>query len=269
MGVRDDFRVPSEGDFLARVDARLIELEGLIKRTPFTLEQAKAALRRVMEETPPNSYQNQQFKDSVIWEVILGLAEEGDIDFVTEDKAFFKDRNPQMGLAENLKQDCEKVSGVIRVFYEISNYLQSVKEEVPFLDYTEIVTMINGALWEQLSKKAIDRGFELHELIGDNISAFLTEKSNLIAIEFQLSYSTRGVKMPESGEQVDAIEIVKGDCTYELLEKGVSDIRLGNIFLEDKFGERIPAYGEVFLQGDIDFGGRKTIPYKLRERLEE
>lgn len=270
MGARDDFKVPSEDNFSLRVDARFLELEGLIKRTPFTLEQAKAALKRVMEETPPNGYKNQQFKDSIIWEVILNLANEGDVDFVTEDTGFFKDRkNPQKGLADNLKKDCETVSGVIRVFYKISNYLQSIKEELPPLNYPEIATIINGTLWEQLNKKAVDRGFELNELIDHKISAFLTEKSNIIAIEFQLSYSTQGVKLPELGEQIEAIEIVKGDCTYELQEKRVSDIQFDNIFLEDKSGERIPGYGQHFLRAAGAILGRRTIPYTLRERLEE
>jgi len=269
MGIRDDFRVPAHDDFLTRVSQRLLELEGIVHRSPFTFKQAKAALKRVMDESPPNGHKNQQYKDSVIWEAILDLAQESDVDFVTDDKAFFKDRNPQKGLADNLKQDCENVPGDICVFHQISDYLQSVKEELPPLDYFEIAKIINDAIWEKLNEKAKNKGFELLELIDHEISAFLTEKSNIIAIEFEISYRTQGVRLPGSEEIVEAVEVVKGDCTYEILEKHVLDVQLGNIILEDIFGERIPAFGEVFLRVNNVILGRKTIPYTLRERLEE
>lgn len=269
MGVRDDFRVPAASDFAARVDARLLELEQLIKRTPFTLDHAKAALKRVMDETPPNGYKNQQFKDSAIWEAILDLARAGDVDFVTEDSAFFNDRKPNRGLAENLKQECKAVPGRINVYHEVSSYLESVKEELPPLNYAEIAKNISEQLWEELSRRAIDQGYELGDLVNHKISAFLTEKSNFIAIEFRLSYITHGVKYPESQENVRANEIAKGDCTYELSSKRVSDIRLETIYLEDLSGDRIPAHGAVFLRAEGGVYGRKTITYTLRKPLEE
>jgi hypothetical protein len=133
MGDRDDYRVPSEDQLSERVEMRLKEFGDLIFRTKFTLEHAKSALRRVTEESPPNGYKNQQFKDSAIWEAILELAKLGDVDFVTEDKGFFKGRNPQLGLAKNLEYESKQVPGSMRVFYELGSYLESIKEELPVL----------------------------------------------------------------------------------------------------------------------------------------
>lgn len=62
MGARDDFIVPSNDQFIARVDLRLSELAQFILKIEFKLNHAKSALRRVLEESPPNSYHNQQFK---------------------------------------------------------------------------------------------------------------------------------------------------------------------------------------------------------------
>jgi hypothetical protein len=267
MGARDDYRVPSETDLSARVKDRLNELGSLVHRTSFTLKNAKAALSRVLEESPPNGYKNQQFKDSAIWEAILDLARQGDVDFVTEDKAFFRERNPNLGLADNLKSDCKAVSGTIRVYYELVRYLQSVREELPPLDHREIAEEINRPLREQLTRKATDKGYELGELVDHKISAFLTEKSNVIAVEFELSYSTRGLKLPGSQSEIEVKEIVKGDCACQLTERSVSDIQLESIHLEDGSGQKIPGYTDYYLRVDSVLIGRKTVPYTLREPI--
>jgi hypothetical protein len=265
MGARDDYRVPSETDFSARINTRLNELGSLIHRSAFTLEHATAALRRVNEESPPNGPENQQFKDSAIWEAILDLARHGNVDFVTEDKAFFRERKPNLGLADNLKLDCQAVPGTIQVHYELADYLQSVRKELPSIDHSEIAEKINEHLREQLTRKAMEKGFELDEFIDHKISSFLTEKPNIIAVEFELCHSTRGVKVPELQDRIEAKEFVKGDCAYQLAERIVSDIHVKTIHLEDRSGREIPAYGEHFIRLHDSLMGRDTVPYTLRK----
>lgn len=51
------------------------ELAGLLERHPsFSIEIARAALRRVIEKTPPSGQNNEQFQDCCLWEASIILA---------------------------------------------------------------------------------------------------------------------------------------------------------------------------------------------------
>jgi len=268
MGERDDYRVPSDAEISKRVESRLRELAAFVFRTKFTLEHARAALGRVLEESPPNNYKDQQFKDSAIWEAILDLAKEGHVDFVTEDKAFFRGRNPSSGLAENLKADCERVTGIIKVHYRLDEYLRSIKAELAPLNHQEIAENIDRQIRPHLAVKAIDKGYQLDDLSKFEISTYLTEKPNLIAVKFALYYSTHGVKLPESQEEVVAKEVFEGDCIYRLAEKRALEIEPQNIYLVDSSGQKLPGFGEIFLRA-ASIMGRGTVTYKLRKPIED
>lgn len=269
MGARDDYRIPSKDELSDRLDTRLKELGKLIFRTEFTLDHAKGALRRVFEESPPNRYKDQQFKDSAIWEAVLDLARLGDVDFVTEDKAFFKDRKPHQGLADNLAKESEQAPSSIRVFYELGSYLEGVKEEIPALKHEEIASKIDEVIRPDLEKKAVDKGYELGDVRGFKISAYLTEKANIIAVQFELAYQARGVILPVTEEQVEAVQVVNGDCTYQLADRIASQVQFDKISLVGTSGERLPGHGEIFVQVGGVVIGRRTIPYTLREPLPE
>ena len=121
---------------------------------------------------------------------------------------------------------------------------------------------------EDLKKKAVDKGYELDDLSEFNISAYLTEKPNFVAIQFELTYQTEGIKLPETEEVTDAVELVEGNCIYQLVDHTVSEVRFDSISLVDKAGQRIPAFGEKFLLVG-EAVGRRMIPYTLRELLRE
>jgi hypothetical protein len=75
-----------------------------------SIEHARAALRRVNEETPPNGSKNQQFKDSAIWEAVLELAANHRVHFVTKDTGFYEGRDLKRGLAKQLSYECRRAS---------------------------------------------------------------------------------------------------------------------------------------------------------------
>ena len=268
MGSRDDFRVPPVDQFVTRVESRLAELGKFIHKTEFRLNHAKAALRRVLEESPPNGYKNQQFKDSAIWESILELAKDAEVDFVTEDKAFFQDQKPSYCLASNLLEDCKSVPGNIRVFYKLPNYLKAIREELPPFDKEKVVKKIDQSIIAGLSERAVDRGYKLGDISKSTVLAFLTEKPEVIAIEFEIYYSASEVLIPESGGVTEATLIVKGSCGCNITTYKVSDVQFDNINMMSKEGESIASYGNIFLYVDSAHSGRRTIPYRLKEPLE-
>ena len=267
MGARDDYQVPSAEAIAQRVDSRLNDLSALLHRVPFSLQHAKNALARVMDESPPNGLKNQQFKDSAIWEAILELSLQGPVSFVTADRAFFKDQKTELGLAPNLVADCDAAKVDVRIFSEVGGYLHSIKQEVPTLDKERVVAAVNTALMSQLLQMADVGGYELGQLTKQNIDAYLTETVDVIAVEFELSYEARGVLIPNTQIEVRGTNVVHGSCTYQLQDGSVSDLHLGFMKMFDDSGQQIPTYGSIYAYAS-SHSGRMTIPYTVRYPLD-
>lgn len=268
MGSRDDYKVPTTDEFATRVDSRLSELDTLIHRTDFSIGHAKSAMSRVLEESPPNGYKNQQFKDSAIWESILELANETDVDFVTEDKAFFQDGKPSKGLASNLITDSQNKSGKIRVFSELSEYLKVVKKEMPPLDNKKIIEEIDKLINSDLYRRAVDQRYKLGDISNSAMKAFLTEQPKIVAIEFEITYFASGVVMPETGGIIEAYLVVKGSCECNTTLYQVTDIDLESISMVAKDGGSVLPYGSISQRVGCIYEGRRTIPHRLREPLD-
>jgi hypothetical protein len=265
MGSRDDYRVPSPDDFRNRVESRLTELDVPLREIPFTIEHARSALRRVLEETPPNGYKNQQFKDSAIWEALLDLANQEKVVFITEDKAFFEDKNPDRGLAANLKAEADATSHNIDVYFGLSAFLNTIVEKLPQLDNIEIANRIHEQLYDQLNREATDKGFTLARLTDAGISPYLTEQSGILAIDFELLYETAGVVPEDRTSPVPAIRHVEGNCSWNLDKHTVSDIQLTSQKLLTPGGEEIPGFRHVYIAAGSLTIGRRTHKYRLKE----
>lgn len=266
MGHRDDYRVPSQDDLASRVDERLAELSEIIHRVPFTFAHASGALTRLLEETPPNKEQDQQFKDSAIWEAVLELSKDGEVHFVTEDKAFFIDRKPQKGLAENLK---EEASGKVQVFYELSSYLDHIREEIPQLDEVAIAQKINDSLSKSLLERATEKEYEIGGLESHQMTFYLTEKAQFLAVDFELTYTVHGLKSALDQAPISGMQRVKGNGGYDIQQDLVEDVSIERIETLSLDGEPLPGFGLVVLGVGALVSGRRTIPYKLREPLQE
>ena len=70
-----------------------------IQEFPFTLASAKASLIRAVNKLPPSD-KNQQFKDGVLWEDCRKTLKEESVFLVTDDRAFYKNRDTKLGLAD-------------------------------------------------------------------------------------------------------------------------------------------------------------------------
>lgn len=268
MGVRDDYRVPSKEQLLNRFDSRLIELSGLVHKIEFNMDHVKSALRRVNEESSPNGYKNQQFKDSLIWEIILELAKEVDVDFVTKDKAFFHESKPTNGLAKNLVEDCEDAMGEVRVFYDLPDYLSAIKEELPPFDNSKVIEKLDYSLKTELSQKATDKGYRIEDIADSSVLAFLTEKPMQVAVEFVIKYSASEVFNPDSGETIDAILIIEGNCGFDISTNVVSDVQIDLINMITKGGVNIPSYGNIIIRPGNATIGRSTVPYQIKKPIQ-
>ncbi len=268
MGVRDDYQVPREDEVLARLDQRLSELGSIVVKGDFTFEDAKKALARVIDSTPPNAERDQQFKDSAIWEALLRLGSLSHVHFITEDKAFFKDREPSKGLADNLAEEAAHLSGSLTLYASLPAYLELASQALPPLDLQTMADAIASAIAPQLNQYAEEKGYVRGPLRGHSIAPFLTERATVLSLEFHLTFEILRLPSPQYGDSVDITQEVKGTCGFDISSNTPEDVVIQDISLFDAQGQRLSAFGQAFIHGVGNiFLGRKVVPHRLRKPI--
>jgi PIN domain len=87
------------------IKERWEQLSGPLIRIPFTYDQARSALQRVIRKAPPSGDNNEQFRDCCIWDVAVSMATERIVHLVSADNAFYENRNRAAGLASALRDE--------------------------------------------------------------------------------------------------------------------------------------------------------------------
>ncbi len=193
-----------------KVDERIAQLAPVLTREPFTVEHAKAALAMVNAKVPPNGEKNQQFKDSAIWQAVLALSLRYSTVLLTNDKAFFRDRDAAKGLAKNLIEDCTKAGTVVTGFCGITPYLEALRGDEPKFDRERAKALILDVTRQRL-KLEVERYLLVPtELLGDSISAFPTENPDRLAIDYTLSFKLDPVSPEYRVEWADQRGIALG-----------------------------------------------------------
>ena len=269
MGERDDYRVPSEEEIVTRVQGRLVQLDDLLLRVPLTLEHARGALRRVQEESPPNGSKNQQFKDSVIWETVLELANSNVVDLVSQDGGFFENRVFSKGLSMNLRRECDERRISVRLFPDLRSYLNSLREEVPGYNTLRVAQILNESILPELTVYADLKEIEIGTLFEQGLAANLTERLNTLAITFEFTYEASDKEL-SMGQQnsTDRVKVV-GSTYFNYVLEELSDIRLEEVGYYRSNGEYVPSKSQrtIFASGSLLFG-RGTVSHKFREPLD-
>jgi hypothetical protein len=215
--------LPTADRFSEKVDERIIQLASILVREPFTLEQAKSALAMVNAKVPPNGEKNQQFKDSAIWQAVLALSVRYSTVLLTNDKAFFRDRDPQNGLAENLVEDCTKARTVVKGFYGIGPYLESLKGDEPKFDCERAKALIVAVAMPRLKRETERLQSVPTKLLDTSISAFPTENPNRLAIDYTLIFQVEPVSSGFPREWEDQRGIVHGSAYFLPADGNLTD----------------------------------------------
>ena len=187
--------IPTRKQLSEKVDERLAQLAPVLTREPFTLEHAKAALEMVSAKMPPNGEKNQQFKDSAIWQAVLALSLRHSTVLLTNDKSFFRDKDPVKGLASNLIGDCTKASTSVQGYLGIGSYLKAIESAVPEFDRERAKELILPAATPLLGVEAKRYKLAPAELLECSISAFPTESPDRLAIDYTLAFKLDPVSL--------------------------------------------------------------------------
>jgi hypothetical protein len=217
------------------------KLDGLLERAAFTQDQARAALHRVIRKAPPSGENNEQFRDSCIWETAKVAASRRTVHLVTADLAFFESRNRSGGLATALRQELAETGSEIRAYFDLKDFLAVLAPTTPSIDEEAIGRGIVEAVMPRAREIAADQknfrlalddaSFELGRTLRPRIRGYATPKPSLIAISFELMFDLKPTARMASrvgeNEPVPEGELrLGGVCSFDPNAMAISDVEV-------------------------------------------
>lgn len=266
LGTFPETAAPVDDRITAAIASRLDTLAPLMIRHPLTIEQTRAALRRVNDETPPNGPKNQQFKDSLIWEGVLELGRTFDVVFVTKDAGFFKDRDKRE-LASPLREECGREGVSLSVFSDLASSLEHLRADMPEIDRGLIARAAYDAVREDVARDAAPRALRLGNLVDFQVSRFITEDPDLLAVQFLLTPEV--IDLDEEGGRTDYRIRAAGQCSYSLTGGQARDAMLDSIEYQwtDSAGQAHTNKSAYARAGLVIGGRQRDVPHTIRELL--
>ncbi|OKP83731.1 PIN domain-containing protein [Paenibacillus sp. P32E] len=260
MGERDKYHLPTNEDLIMAFDKQINLLEHLIIKIPLTLQQARKALMKTIDEIPPNAYKNQQYKDSCIWEAIMDLAKEHKVYFITQDKGFFENREPRNGLARELKREVSGHNFEIYIYESLNIFLNDIKSKTPELNRSNL----SEQLYRKILSDYIPENEVLREMKSCELSIFLTEKLNFLSISFILEVKAEFLEN-ESEEAHSGFVKFEGECFYDSFLNQVISVQLSTITYYKEDGTKKTR--TVYMSALASYG-RDSKKYMIRNLIE-
>jgi hypothetical protein len=187
LGRMKELVMPSDEEIHQRAEQIFDSHEKRIIRVPFDIAGAKSSFEKIINNLPPNSEKNQQFKDGVIWANCLELAEKGDVCLITQDKAFFKGNQRDQGLAQNLLKEAKNAKSTISIFGELSKLLNEIKSD-PNIDKKRLVKLIEAEVYLNVEEISDKHDFEVIGIAGSQFKLYATTEPTEISVQSVLTY---------------------------------------------------------------------------------
>lgn len=208
--------VPTRPELEKKVKERLAELASILVRVPFTFEHARAALNMVIAKLPPNGPDNQQFKDSAIWQAVLTLSRDHTVHLVSNDRAFLLDcKNPTKGLAANLLEDCQRAGAAITIHCDLADCLKAITSDAPSFDQARLAPLITDVLMPRLRAEAARRRFGIIEPPEIKTQVFRTAQTNRLAVDYVIIVTFIADASVVTDRSTDCQIIARGSCYYD------------------------------------------------------
>ncbi len=151
---------------------------------PFTLESAKASLIRAVQKLPPSD-KNQQFKDGVLWEDCLAILKKEPVYLVTDDKAFYKNRDHKLGLADELAKNVSGSPNEFRIFPSLPDLLSRIGTGMK-IDPVSLVDAYITTHGNKMQDMASRHSFTIEGEPKATLDAFVTEKPSHLYLTFTI-----------------------------------------------------------------------------------
>jgi hypothetical protein len=259
VGQLKELVLPDESQIDSAVANIFDSLRADILEIPLSVESSRSALQKCIDKQPPCD-KSEEFRDAIIWADCAQLLSIDKVYFVTSDKAFFKDRKYESGLADNLKQELAGASNQFQLFPDLAALLSSIKKPVE----VQIETIASQYLRTN-PKLLTKHELKFSKVEEGKVEAFATEDPNQLYLNFDLGL----ICSDTSGQGLsDVLLIVNGEGTYDVASGCSSIGRVWKEQLKWLGSDRInPAESRLYAFGEIHLG-HKDIAHTVRHPLD-
>lgn len=269
VGRRPDYKLPTEAELRQVTEERIKELDDMLVKASLTLDQCRKAVKRIIAKLPPNKEKTEEFRDSLLWEVMLENMPKSQVHFVTNDGDFYEGHNKKQGcLASKLKEEVLKIGGKFCIYSDLESIVAVIQERVSPPDYSKLAGSIDVVIIPQLRQYAQLKGLSFGGLIDHKIEAFLTERINVLALTFDLTYPILAIQEDEERIPSGSVFRVVGNCFYDTSSELVSEAILDRIEAVDSQGNKIPGIGTTYFAVASFIIGTPLIPYSLKKPIQ-
>jgi hypothetical protein len=264
FGKLKELVLPDASAIEAKVASIFSDCKIELLEIPLTLESARSSFLKTIDKMPPSD-KDQQFKDGVIWAECVKLLEKGDVYLVSSDKAFYKGRHYEGGLAEVLLQETRGYKYSIYIFQTLSTLLESIKNEVK-VNGEALVSRFWGNSRDSIEGILDRNSFAVTGNPIVSVQLFATEDPNRLYSEFSISYHCEDLT---ADERSCCILNLKGDCTYLVKEANFEAFRNygEELLFKTKEGEDQSKRNVVIFANNIVIGHR-TVEHSIKYKLD-
>ncbi len=255
--------LPTEEEVETLISNVFSNLDVKIQEYEFNLESAKAALIRTVQKLPPSD-KDQQFKDCVLWQDCLNVLKMQSVFLVTEDKAFYKNRDTKLGLADVLKQDLVGIQNEFKIFASLRDLLYKISAGVK-IDSHLLIDAYMKLNCNKLNTMAGNNSFILSNQPEVSMDVFVTEKPSVLYVSFTIELPCEdGTSDGRTGARI----IVHGEGTYDAGEKRFTEL----VDHGEKLIYQLPDGTEKILENHVlmvgnVFIGHRTVEHSIRHKV--
>jgi len=228
---------------------------------PFSIESARSSLEKCIRSEPPSGPKNQQFKDGVIWADCLRLADKSSVLFVTQDKAFYEDRDYKKGLAANLLAEAKSVPHMITIAHEVRSIFDFFGEPIQ-IDYNQLHEQYYPQIRKNTERLIGSEGFILGDLLDGQHDVFATENPDVAHVEFLLRYCC------DHPSRQSGTLLAKGECVFRPSTETLDEFRSRDeeFQFQDDEGEQ-QKRKNLWVSGSA-VSGHRTVKHTVRTSLD-
>jgi len=214
FGYLKDVVLPTAEEIKRQVENVLSNLDVPIREIPFSFDAAKASFVKTIRKEPPSD-RTQQFKDGVIWAHCVELLDEGNVYFVTSDKAFYEGHDYSNGLAKNLLNEIREIERNFKLLTSLTDLLKDIRVEID-IDKSALADAYFGEQSSSVTSLLERTGFAVSGAPVINLEVFATESADQVYLDFTITY-----RCDDSRDlgRTDAILKLHGNGTFNPVTK--------------------------------------------------
>jgi hypothetical protein len=255
--------LPGDSEIDDKVGKIFYDLGVSLIEVPFSMESARSSFLKTVNKVPPSD-KTQEFKDGVLWADCCLLLEEDDVSLVTNDKAFFANRDFAKGLAANLTDEVSGKPKEFKIFASLLELIGDLKTELTIDKKALIDTLLTNkeASIEGLLTRT---NYRLGETYQVEYSAYVTENPNLLYLEFTVEIATHDAT---AEGRPDGSLVLRGDANLNTESATYEGIRVWEeeLSYNEQDGGHRTSNKTIYAVGNFVFG-HKEVSHSVRHKL--